>query len=450
MAHILLIDDDHNLREVVGFILREAGHEVSEAGSAEEGLTTFATISIDLVITDMKMPGQTGLDVLRAVAPSGTPVILLTAHGTVNQAVEAMRLGAASYLLKPFERAELLVTVEKALAEGALRRENASLRDLLKRRQADHGLVYRSTAMDRLLDQARQAAASDAPVLITGESGTGKELVAQLIHRESSRWEAPFVAVNCGAIAGDLAESELFGHVKGAFTGADRDHLGRIRAAHGGTLLLDEIGELPFALQPKLLRALETRQVDPVGATRPVDVDFRLICATNRDLVAAGRDGTFRDDLYYRVAIVVLHLPALRDRREDIAPLWEHFTQIHGDDGVTTTPSLRAVLESRDWPGNVRELRNLNQRLVVLRRRDVLDLDDLNAATSSTTPPPTSGSLPILGDLPDDQLDLPGLEREVIRRALVKFGGNKSQTAEYLNIPRHVLIYRLKKFDETS
>jgi len=449
MAHILLIDDDHNLREVVGFILREAGHEVSEAGSAEEGLTTFDGQFIDLVITDMKMPGQTGLDVLRAVAPSGTPVILLTAHGTVNQAVEAMRLGAASYLLKPFERAELLVTVDKALAEGALRRENASLRDLLKRRQADHGLVYRSTAMDRLLDQARQAAASDAPVLITGESGTGKELVAQLIHRESSRWEAPFVAVNCGAIAGDLAESELFGHEKGAFTGADRDHPGRIRTAHGGTLLLDEIGELPFALQPKLLRALETRQVDPVGATIPVDVDFRLVCATNRDLVAAGRDGTFRDDLYYRVAIVVLHLPALRDRRQDIAPLWKHFTQIHGDDGVTTTPGLLAVLESLDWPGNVRELRNLNQRLVVLRRRDVLDIDDLNAAAGSTAPPPSSGSLPILGDLPDDRLDLPGLEREVIRRALAKFGGNKSQTAEYLNIPRHVLIYRLKKFDES-
>jgi two-component system NtrC family response regulator len=259
------------------------------------------------------------------------------------------------------------------------------------------------------------------------------------------------VAVNCGAIAGELAESELFGHRRGAFTGADRDHTGRIRAADGGTLLLDEIGELPLTLQPKFLRALEAHQVDPVGATAAVPVDLRLVCATNRDLAAAARNGDFREDLYYRVAIVVLHLPSLRERPEDVAPLWEHFTSLHGGEGVTTAPDLRAALEARPWPGNVRELRNLNQRMVVLRRNDTLALDDLErlergAGAGRSAAPGRDGGMPLLGPLPDDHLDLPALEREAIRRALARFDGNKSRAAEYLRIPRHVLVYRLKKF----
>ncbi len=446
MAHVLLIDDDRNLREVVGFMLQQAGHEVVAAASAEEGLALFERLPCDLVLTDMKMPGRDGLDVLRAVQPSGTPVVVLTAHGTVQQAVEAMRLGASSYLLKPFERAELLVTVDKALAESSLRRDNANLRHLLRRRQADADLVYRSETMARLLEQARQVAATDAPVLITGESGTGKELLARLVHDGSERWERSFVTVNCGAIAGTLAESELFGHMRGAFTGADSDHPGRIRTAHRGTLFLDEVGELPPPLQPKLLRALDQRQVDPVGATAPVDVDFRLVCATNRDLIAGGRDGTFRDDLYYRIAIVVLHLPPLRDRREDIAPLWDHFSNLHGGPAITTTPPLMARLTDRGWPGNVRELRNLNQRLVVLRRGDELDLPDLDRAADATGRTAPGPDTPLVADLPDDGLDLPALERDLIQRALARFGGNKARAAVYLGLPRHVLIYRLKKF----
>ena len=450
MARVLLIDDDRNLREVVAFMLTAAGHDVQTAGSAEEGLALFAAGGADLVLTDMRMPGRDGMDVLREVHPTGTPVVILTAHGTVSQAVQAMQEGASSYLLKPFERPELLVTVEKALAEGELRRDNANLRQLLQRRRTDGGLVWRSAVMGELVDQARQVAASDAPVLITGESGTGKELIARLIHDASGRWEGPLVTVNCGAIAGELAESELFGHRRGAFTGADRDHDGRIRAAAGGTLVLDEIGELPLALQPKLLRALETRQVDPVGATAPVDVDFRLVCATNRDLVAAARDGAFRDDLYYRIAIVVLHLPPLRERREDIVPLWRHFTALHGGDRVASTDALLAALTDRPWPGNVRELRNLNQRLVVLRRGDTLDVADLARAASGAgeaAPPAVSGDLPVLGALPADRLDLPALERDIIARALARFDGNKTRAAEYLGIPRDVLVYRLKKFD---
>ena len=459
MARVLLIDDDRNLREVVGFMLEEAGYAVETAGDAETGLARLVERGADLVLTDMKMPGRDGMDVLREVQPTGTPVIVLTAHGTVPQAVQAMQLGAASYLLKPFERAELLIAVERALADRALRRDNARLRDLLRRRRAEHGLVYRSAAMEALLEQARRAAESEAPVLITGESGTGKELVARLVHLASPRWEGPFVAVNCGAISGELAESELFGHVRGAFTGADRDHTGRLRAAAGGTLFLDEVGELPLALQPKLLRALETRQVDPVGATAPIEADFRLVCATNRDLVAAAREGHFRDDLFYRLAIVVLEVPPLRQRREDIAPLWDHFTRAHGGEQVRTTPGLRAELESRDWRGNVRELRNLNQRLLVLRERDVLDTDDLarvagaGAGTAAAgDPAPATGpgldDLPLLGPLPPDGLDLPALEREIIRRALAHCDGNKSRAADYLGIPRHVLVYRLKKYGD--
>jgi two-component system NtrC family response regulator len=307
--------------------------------------------------------------------------------------------------------------------------------------------------MAGVIEQARQLAASDAPALITGESGTGKELIARLLHRDSARWERPFVTVNCGAIAGELAESELFGHVRGAFTGADRDHEGRMRAAHGGTLFLDEIGELTLDLQPKLLRALESRQVDPVGATAPVDVDFRLVCATNRDLDAAARDGSFREDLYYRVAVVVLRVPALRERPEDIDPLWDHFTALHGGPDVATSDRLRKALRTRTWPGNVRELRNLNQRLVVLRRSDRLDLEDLqraahHAAGPSPASSPVASAEAWLASLPEDGLDLVALERRVIERALTRFEGNKTRAAEYLRIPRHVLVYRLKKYAE--
>ncbi len=445
MAHILLIDDDRNLREVVGYMLEEAGHRVTAAESAEVGLALFARQRPDLVLTDVRMPGQDGLEVLAAVRPQGVPVVVLTAHGTVRQAVEAMQRGASAYLLKPFEREELVVTIQKALDDERLRADNRNLRDLLQRRQDDAGLVLRSAAMQRVLDDARRFAASDAPVLITGESGTGKELVARAVHRFSGRYDGPFVAVNCGAIAGELAESELFGHVRGAFTGADRDHGGRIRAAAGGTLFLDEIADLPTALQPKLLRALDQRQVDPVGGTGPIDVDFRLVSATNRDLAGAVREGAFREDLYYRVAILHLHLPPLRERPEDIAPLWTHFTRLHGGEDLPTTPALLASLAARRWPGNVRELRNLNQRLVVLRTKDCLDVADLARSEAGDPSPATTG--PTLSPAPTDHLSLPELERQAVQQALARCGGNKSKAAKYLGIPRHVLIYRLKKYD---
>jgi len=467
MAKILVIDDDANLREVVTFILREAGHDPTEAADGEEGLRRCDAERPDLVLTDIRMPGLDGLALLRHLKQPGRdaspPVIVLTAFGDVGQAVEAMKAGAFSYLLKPFKRDELRLNVESALRAGALETENRSLRDLLRQRRETLPLLGASPAMARIVEQVRRLATVDAPVVVTGESGTGKELVARALHDLSSRWDGPFVAVNCSAIPAELMESELFGHARGAFTGAVGAAAGRVRAAAGGTLFLDEIGELPLALQPKLLRVLETKQVDPVGGPRPVPVDFRLVAATNRDLAAEVRAGRFREDLYYRVAVLALHLPPLRERPGDVALLWAHFTREHGGHGVITTPQLLARLQARPWPGNVRELLNLNLRLLVMRTGDTLDLADLaraeetagvirpfapDAPASATAAPAASaGDLAaLIGPLPDDALPLVDLEREIIRRALDKCGGNKSKTANYLGIPRHVLVYRLAKY----
>jgi len=348
----------------------------------------------------------------------------------------------------------LKLTVEQALRTRVLEQDNVRLRGLLKRRQVDSGLVYRSARMKQFMTDLRQAAGSDATVMILGESGTGKELAARACHDLSPRWDKAFVAVNCGAIPGQLMESELFGHAKGAFTGADRAAPGRIRAADGGTLFLDEVAELPLELQPKLLRVLESHQVDPVGENKSVPVDFRLVCATHRDLeqeVAAGR---FREDLLYRINVLQLGLPPLRDRPEDIALLWDHFTLLHAGEKVASEAAVMADLDARPWRGNVRELKNLNQRLVLMRRGDTITAKDLQrlapqAGTVAPVTPATTNEpsgLP-LGPLPESGMSLVELEKEVIRRALAICGGNRSKTAIFLDIPRHVLVYRISKFD---
>jgi DNA-binding NtrC family response regulator len=457
MARILLIDDDASLREVVQFILTEAGHQVDACPSGEAGLELLDR-DPDLVVTDIRMPGIDGMEVLRRIregAGPTPPVIVLTAHGTVEQAVAAMKLGAFTYLLKPFARDELRLTVEQALHTGQLERENARLRKMLRERSGPGGLVFRSRGMKDLVEALGQAAPSDATILLSGESGTGKELAARAVHDLSPRWERPFVVVNCGAIPANLIESELFGHVRGAFTGADQPRTGRIRAAQGGTLFLDEIGELPLDLQPKLLRVLETRQVDPVGGAAAVDVDFRLVCATNRDLAAEAAAGRFREDLLYRINVVPLAIPPLRRRPEDVALLWEHFTRLHGGEGVPSEPELLERLKQLPWRGNVRELKNLNQRLLLLRRGEQLTVADLERlAPGGDTAPDAARAVPAgaeaaglpLGPLPPDGLSLIELEKEVIRRALALCDGNRSRTAAYLGVPRHVLIYRLDKY----
>jgi two-component system NtrC family response regulator len=364
-----------------------------------------------------------------------------------------MQLGAFTYLLKPFAREELKLTVEQALRTHDLEQDNARLRTLLRRRRTEAGLVYRSASMQRFMTDLRQAAPSEATILIVGESGTGKELAARACHDLSPRWDKPFVVVNCGAIPAQLMESELFGHAKGAFTGADRAATGRFRTAAGGTLFLDEIAELPLELQPKLLRVIETRQVDPVGESKPVAVDFRLVCATHRDLdqeVAAGR---FREDLLYRVNVLQMNLPPLRERPEDVSFLWDHFTLWHAGEKVPSEPAVMKELASRPWRGNVRELKNLNQRLVLMRHGQDITLADLQrlaplAGTIAPVTPESGGDdgLP-LGPLPESGMSLVALEKEVIRRALAMCGGNRTKAAAFLDIPRHVLVYRISKYD---
>lgn len=455
MARIILIDDDTSLREVVSFMLTDAGHEVLPAANGQEGLDLLSE-NPDLVLTDIKMPVMDGMEVLEKIVgtspDTAPPVIVLTAHGTVKQAVEAMQMGAYSYLLKPFARAELLLTVDQALHTSGLEKDNARLRGLLKGNAAATGMVHQSKVMAELMDQVHRVAGSDATVLITGESGTGKELVSRACHDLSPRYDQAFVPVNCGAIPPDLMESELFGHSKGAFTGASDASLGKIRMAHGGTLFLDEVAELPLALQPKLLRVLETHQVDPVGGTKSIDVDFRLVCATHRNLETEVAEGRFREDLFYRLNVLNLNIPALRQRSEDINLLWDHFTLMHGGPGIKTSAKLRAKLEQQTWRGNVRELKNINQRLVLMRKSDTLELPDLNrlAPQSGTVAPSvqdtaTDSKLP-LGPLPAEGLSLVEMEKEIIRRALEICGGNRSKTAQFLEIPRHVLVYRLEKY----
>ncbi len=456
MARILLIDDDNSLREVVSFMLQEAGHEILPAAHGKQGLERMIE-KPDLVLTDIRMPGMDGMEVLRHIVEddpgNAPPVIVLTAHGTVKQAVEAMRLGAFSYLLKPFARDELLLTVDQALHTRSLEIDNSRLRRLLKEKRAETGIVHRSRKMAELMQQVQRVAGNDATVLITGESGTGKELVCRSCHDLSPRFDQPFIPVNCGAIPADLMESELFGHAEGAFTGAIGASTGKIRLAQGGTLFLDEVAELPLTLQPKLLRVLETHQVDPVGGDKSVEVDFRLVCATHRNLEAEVAAGRFREDLFYRLNVLHLHIPALRQRGEDISLLWDHFTLLHGGAGVSTADRLRAELEQQPWPGNVRELKNINQRLVLMRKSDTLELSDLRrlAPRSGVVSPlvqnaTTDGRLP-LGPLPAGGLSLVEMEKEIIRRALEICGGNRSKTAQFLEIPRHVLVYRLEKYE---
>jgi len=492
MSRILLIDDDASLREVLAFALREQGHEVEIHANGGSALGSLPAFRPDLVITDLKMPGMDGMEVLRRVGVEDAtiPVIILTAFGSIEDAVEAMKRGASDYLTKPYDRDVLRLTIDQALERRRLLLENRNLRERLRERTQQSEIVQASRAMQEIVATIKRIAPTDATVLLTGESGTGKEVLAQALHAYSERWEKPFVAVNCAAIPRDLMESELFGYVKGAFTGANKDKPGKFRRAHGGTLFLDEVGDLAPELQTKLLRVLESGQVDVVGGQKPIDVDVRVIAATNSDLPAKARAGEFRQDLYYRLNVIPIHIPPLRERTEDIPALWDHFVRkIAQNAPVRSDPGLIHAIMERQWPGNVRELANVCRRILLLRTSDLLTAADLPGedeeeggteyavgmeegvggagmvalpgTTGSGTARvvsdavrsdeergerPPAGPRPFLGELPDDRLSLFGMERDIIVRALAKHGGNKSKTARYLGIPRHVLLYRLEKF----
>jgi two-component system NtrC family response regulator len=389
------------------------------------------------------MPRVSGMEVLRAIKRKSpdTLVIVITAFGDLSTAIEAMKAGAFDFLPKPCDRDHFKLTVRKAMDLCALKAQVRELHGKLD--SAGKELIFRSQAMQKVIAMADRVARSDGTVLILGESGTGKELLARRIHRMSDRSHAPFVAINCAAIPRDLLESELFGHARGAFTGATRDRKGRFEQADTGTIFLDEIADVSVDLQPSLLRVLQERVVQPVGKDSPVHVNVRVVAATNRDLRKAVDSGAFREDLYFRLAVIPIDLPALRERREDIAPLVEHFLARHGADrNLVASEALMRKLQAHEWRGNVRELENACQRMALLAEDDLLG-EELAPAPSGLAPGPAARAAI---ELPAEGISLVDLERDVIVRALEMNHYNQSQTAKFLRIPRHILLYRIEKF----
>jgi len=442
---ILVVDDDASLRRVLEYNLTSAGYSVVAAESGEEGLSLFAARKPSLIISDMQMPGISGLQLLASVKASSpeTLVIIITAFGSVDMAVEAMKAGAYDYITKPFNRDELLLTVAKALQFNGMAEENRRLKSELAERSAGRPLVGSSPAMERVYQIIGKVADTDASVMITGESGTGKELVARAIHRQSARSGGPFVTINCAAIPRDLLESELFGHVKGAFTGAIKDKVGKLELADGGTIFLDEVGELPLELQPKLLRVLQERVVEPVGGVSSRKLDLRVISATNVDIDKALADGSLREDIYYRLAVIPLHLPPLRERREDIPLLIRFFCEKHAFPQVQFDKRAIEAMERYAWPGNVRELENTVERILILRSGDSVSLDDIPEKIRRAGSAPAAGRVI---NLPEEGYPLEQLEREVVIEALRRNQWNQTAAARFLSIPRHTLIYRMEKY----
>ncbi len=447
-APILLVDDEPNLLRVTQVRLMNAGFEVTTAQDGAEALAILAKKPHALLITDLMMPGISGMDLAKRVKLDypDTAVIVVTAFGTVETAVQAMKAGAFDYLTKPIDGDELLLAVARALEHQHMRDEIASLRTSLDKKYGFESMIGRSQSLLHVLDVAARAAQSDSSVLVRGEIGTGKELLARAIHFASSRSGKPFVSINCGAIPRELLESELFGHLKGSFTGAVAHKRGRVELADGGTLFLDEIGEVPTDLQVKLLRLIQEREIDKVGGAGPSKVDVRIISATHRNLEAMIEDGAFREDLYYRLSVIPLELPPLRERADDIPELVQHFfvraKEKLGKPDMVLPQHLLRYFSGHRWPGNVRELENIVERIIVLARGNEITVEDLPPNLRKEKPPLDALQL----DLPETGISLEGVERELILRALKKFDWNQSQAARYLDVSRKTLIYRMEKF----
>jgi DNA-binding NtrC family response regulator len=440
---ILVVDDEEPQRRVLAGFLRKAGYGVEAVGSADEALAVVAARTVDLVLTDLRMPGKTGMELLdgvRGVNPE-IPVVVMTAYGTVASAVDAMKRGAADYLAKPVDLEELDVLVARTLERRALVSENRALREQLESRYRLAGLETANARMQEAINVAGRAAASRATILIRGESGTGKELLARAIHYASPRRRAPLVSVNVAALPETLLESELFGHERGAFTGADREHRGRFELADGGTLFLDEIGDLPRGTQVKLLRVLQGQSFERLGGTRTIEVDVRLVAATHRDLPAMARAGEFREDLYFRLDVVAITLPPLRERREDIPLLVDEFLRRFADEGRARSVSREAMdlLLKHDYPGNVRELENLVHRAVVLARGDVITTADLPLHLAGLRPEAR-------GEEASFAERVEGFEKALIYEALDRAGGVQTRAAAALGMTERHLRYKLKKY----
>jgi DNA-binding NtrC family response regulator len=440
---LLVVEDDEEMRLFLQEELRERGYRVIGAARGPEALERLGGDPVDAVITDLKMPEMQGDELLAQLRARDRdlPVVMITAFGSIDSAVEAIKAGAYHYLAKPFRIEQLLATVENALREKRLKEEVRKLREAFEDQRFT--IVARSTGMKNVLDLVRRAAASDTPVLLVGESGTGKELLARALHDGSPRRSAPFLAVNCSAIPETLLESQLFGHRRGAFTDAREDRRGLLLEARGGTVLLDEIGDMPVSLQGKILRALQEKEVHPIGAPVPVKIDARIVAATHRDLETLVGEGRFRHDLYYRLNVITVRVPPLREHMEDLVPLVAHFLEKHGRrlgrSGCTLSPEALEALRRHHWPGNARELENALERAMVLGRDDVLWVEDL---------PETVRLRPVLaasvhGGPPRP---LSEVEREHILRTLREMHGNKAAAARLLGLDRKTLYRKLEAY----
>jgi two-component system response regulator HydG len=447
---VLVVDDDEPHATAVAESLERVGYDCVVATSGSEGLGLIEEQVFDIIITDLIMEGVGGLEVL-AKAKRELPeaeVVILTGHSTIKTAVTAMQAGASTYLTKPLDINELRTVADKASQAQRLHRSNIELQKQLNEKFGFEGVIGNSMAMHAVVAKLRQIAPTSASVLITGESGTGKELAAKALHINSPRKNKPFVPLNCAELAENLLESELFGHVKGAFTGADRDRIGRFQFANGGTLFLDEIGDMPTPLQIKLLRVLETGEIVRVGTNEPTKVNVRVISATNRDLTDAIAEGKFRQDLYHRLKVVSIKLPALRERRDDIPLLIEHFlkefTSSHGKSVTAISPGVRKALMAYSWPGNVRELKNTIESMVVMDADGVLDLDDLTEDLQSATTGAKSGEHAGADSLVGKSIE--EIEKHYIAETLELTSGNREEAARLLGIGERTLYRKLKEY----
>ncbi|RMG16350.1 MAG: sigma-54-dependent Fis family transcriptional regulator [Planctomycetota bacterium] len=450
MAHVLVVDDEPSLRQTVSITLSRAGHSVDAAASGEEAVHRIGEVLYDVVVTDLRMEGVDGLAVLEAVKArdADAEVLIITAHGSIESAVQTIRRGAHDYLTKPFTPDQILHAVDLALERRRLRTEVRSLSRRLEDPNDPVTLVGHSAALERCLDVVREWAESDSTILISGETGTGKDLLARMILRYSRRADRPFVVVNCATIPDKLFESELFGHMKGAFSGATRNRKGLAQEADGGTLFLDEVGELPLEVQPQLLRFLESGEVRPIGQNRSLRVDTRVIAATNRDLLALIREGRFREDLYYRLNVLPIAIPPLRERREDIPVLAAHFVERFarrlGRPVRSISKRALLVLSGYEWPGNVRELENVIERAVMLAKGNELRPEHLFLPGSGSTDP--DGGAGPKGQGVGDPMPLAELERRHILAVLKACGGNQKRAAGVLGISKSTLWRKLKGY----
>ena len=449
---ILIVEDETNMRHMLSVLLRKAGYEVKTAHDGQQGLAAIEEDAFDFILCDIKMPRMDGMGFLKSAVDKlkDTSIIMMSAYGTIDTAIEAMKLGAYDYISKPFKTDEVLLTLRKAEERERLKSENVKLRNQIQRIEESYNfnnIVAKSKGMQSVFDLIKKVADYKTTVLITGESGTGKELVARAIHFNGSRHSGPLVSVNCGGIPETLLESELFGYKKGAFTDARQDKIGRFEESHRGTIFLDEIGELPLSLQVKLLRVLQEEEITPLGSTGVKKIDVRVVAATAKNLAEEIKKGLFREDLYYRINVVNIYLPPLRDRVEDIPLLSEHFVRLFNKklnkEIYGISPEVMKRFMTYPWPGNVRELENIIERAILLAPRNILELSDLPPTLKVDLSPPTVPAPEGISSIKEASRIV---EKDLIERALKKTNGNRTQAAKILEISRPVLISKIKTY----